>query len=129
MSEPYIRFDRRAGMISSFDATGTQSVLDTDAYSGAPGFQNDPTTEDLPDKGPIPAGWWSIGADTGEKGPLTLLLTPDSDTQVFGRSGFLWHGANATKDIAGMQMSSEGCIVSAHQSRAIGATFTRLLVV
>jgi hypothetical protein len=125
VSEPYVQFRISAGQISTVDQTGTQSYIRS-AYSGAPGFVNDVSAERMVAQGPIPRGWWTIGADNGEKGPLTLPLTPDADTNTFGRSGFLIHGDNASRP---PQSSSEGCIVADHQTRAICATFARLLVV
>ena len=121
-----IKFDREAGVVSSVDSTGTETELDTEAYSGAPGYVNDPEAEPLRSLGPIPAGWWSIGMDTSEKGPLTLPLTPDPDTVTFGRFGFLIHGDNASKP---PQSSSEGCLIANHAARVVCSQFTRLLVI
>lgn len=125
MSDPYIQFRISSGQLSSFDATGTQSYLGA-AYSGAPGFVNDISAVALVAQGPIPLGWWSIGADNGAKGPLSLPLTPDPDTDTHGRSAFYIHGDNAARP---PQSSSEGCIVADHTIRAVAATLTRLLVV
>src|SRR5580658_4798860 len=128
MADPYVQFQITTGAIFTYDTTGTPSMIGS-GYSGAPGYIGQPTDVGIPDKGPIPPGWYGIGADTGEKGPLTLPLTPDPETVMYGRSGFLIHGANAAKDVNGLEASSEGCIVAPHDVRAICATFTRLLVV
>lgn len=131
--EHYIQFRIGAGQLSTFDATGTQSYLGP-AYSGAPGYVNDIGAVQLKGLGPIPPGWYTIGADTGSKGPLSLPLTPDPETRTFDRGSFFIHGRNAAEDEdqalqESIPASSEGCICADHQPRAVAATFRRCLVV
>ena len=62
------------------------------------------------DWGPLPRGMYTIQepVDTETHGPYVLWLTPDKDNEMFGRSGFGWHGDS--KEHPGL--ASEGCIVS-----------------
>jgi hypothetical protein len=98
-------------------------------YSGRGSGLNSPDAEDLTDVGPCPRGLWTIGAffdDPGGKGPLVCHLTPQAETETFGRSGFMIHGDNAQAN----HTASEGCIVLAHDLRAaLDASADRLLEV
>jgi hypothetical protein len=80
------------------------------AYSGAPGYVDDPSAEEIKACGPIPEGTWAIGAmipDGGHLGPNVLPLEPVAGTVTFGRGGFFIHGDNAKHD----ESASEGCII------------------
>jgi hypothetical protein len=125
MSEPFIQYRIAAGQLSSFDSTGTQTYLGA-AYSGAPGFVNDPNAVRLIGLGPIPPGAWSIGVpfDNPKTGPFSIPLTPMVGTETFGRSEFLCHGDNEAMD----QTASHGCIIAARPIRVIVATFQVLIV-
>jgi Protein of unknown function (DUF2778) len=102
-------------------------------YSGHGVGVNSPDYERVKDVGPIPAGWYTIGPafdDIGGKGPLVMRLTPDADTHMYGRGGFLIHGDNA----AANRTASEGCIIAAHEIRlevagAVAEGMNRLLIV
>jgi Protein of unknown function (DUF2778) len=77
-------------------------------YSGrVPDGKNQPDKQNVADVGPIPRGWWTIGAPfTHENtGKITMRLTADESTELFGRGGFLIHGDNKTGT------ASTGCIV------------------
>jgi hypothetical protein len=60
-----------------------------------------------PDKGPIPPGLYAIGIPYTHRkeGPLTMNLTPQPGTDVFGRFAFHIHGNNAINN------ASHGCII------------------
>jgi hypothetical protein len=98
-------------------------------YSGRGTGLNSPDAQDIPDVGPCPRGLWTIGAffdDPSGKGPLVCHLTPQAETETFGRSGIMIHGDNAQAN----HTASEGCIVLAHDLRAaIDASADRLLEV
>jgi hypothetical protein len=115
-------FDRPVGQISGPKFVGG-------AYSGAPGYVDDPSAEAIKKCGPIPAGDWIIGAmvaDGGKLGPNVLPLTPAEGTATYGRGGFWIHGDNAEHDETG----SEGCIVTGPTVRqAIDADPDRTLTV
>jgi|1186.fasta_scaffold03413_2 hypothetical protein len=79
-------------------------------YSGAGKGKNNPEMQNVHNVGPIPRGDWSITGppvDTKTHGPYVLRLTPEPETETFGRSGFLMHGDS--KEHPGT--SSEGCII------------------
>lgn len=81
----------------------------TTGYSGKGQFKNDPNSEALHNRGPIPQGNYFIGdpIDTQTHGPHVLPLTPSPANIMFGRSGFLIHGDS----IVDPGNASEGCII------------------
>jgi len=83
-------------------------------YSGALGHVNNPESQNIAFKGPLPQGTYLIGQafDSQLRGPKAIPLTPSSDTNTYGRNAFLIHGDNSK----GNQSASEGCII---QGRAI----------
>ena len=78
-------------------------------YSGLGIWKNDPASEALVDKGPIPAGQWLIDLrpiQSPKTGPYTLILTPNGHP-AHERSAFRIHGDSATHPGA----ASHGCII------------------
>lgn len=97
-------------------------------YSGKGKHKNDPESQSVPNQGPIPEGYYLIGAphDTLTHGPYVLPLTPDPLNKMFGRSGFLIHGDS----IVAPGTASEGCIIAARYIREdIAGSIVKLLVV
>lgn len=96
-------------------------------YSGHGAGRNNHAMQAVMDMGPIPEGFYLIGAayEHPRLGPLTMNLIPDIDNQMFGRTDFRIHGDNAIHD------ASEGCIVIEHgvRLRLSQSTDRRLLVV
>lgn len=88
-------------------------------YSGAGAGKNNPELENIVDVGPIPTGLYTIGemydATNEGHGPDALPLTPDTENQMYGRSGFLMHGDS----IAHPGSASEGCIIQALAVRIV----------
>ncbi len=85
-------------------------------YSGAGDDKNNPSAENISGKGPIPTGFYEIEKPAfhdSEKGPLVMRLIPDSDNEMYGRSGFMIHGDS----IAAPGTASEGCIIMSHEAR------------
>jgi Protein of unknown function (DUF2778) len=85
-------------------------------YSGHAEGKNNPIEESARATGPIPVGIWKIvgpPVDTPEHGPYVLHLTPDPDTETFGRSGFLMHGDS----IIHPGLASMGCIIMPRYTR------------
>lgn len=80
------------------------------AYSGKGKHKNDPESQNLPNLGPIPEGYYQIGEphDTVTHGPFVLPLTPDPQNVMFERSHFLIHGDS----VQAPGTASEGCIVA-----------------
>jgi hypothetical protein len=101
--------------MTTFQISAEQIVCPTaagPAYSGAPGYVDDPSAEAIRECGPIPEGRWHIGsmvADGGKLGPNVLPLTPADGTATYGRGGFWIHGDSSAHN----ESASEGCIVTA----------------
>ena len=84
-------------------------------YSGAPGYIDNPSDEELRGKGPIPVGLYTISTpqNNPKTGPYSLPLTPDPSNEMFGREDFLIHGDSVTAP----GTASEGCIILARAIR------------
>jgi hypothetical protein len=76
-------------------------------YSGrVPDGKNTPDKQCVPNVGPIPRGWYSIGSPrSGPTKSYFFPLTPSPATDTCGRSGFQLHGDNRS------HAASTGCIV------------------
>src|ERR1700683_3337668 len=94
-----------------------QDVFVERGYSGFPPHVNDPEAQNLPDLGPIPVGWWEMGEAIlhPQLGPLAIPLTPQPETETFGRSGFYIHCDEIGE--VGKQLASHGCIILSHATR------------
>ena len=121
-------FDYSTGFVAK-DA----QIIDRDSYSGRwPDGFNNYLMQHVHDVGPLPLGFWTISGppfNDAEHGDYILRLDPDRNTDVFGRSGFLWHGKPLPpRDI---RTGSKGCLCSAYQTRmrVYQSGDTRLLVV
>lgn len=75
-------------------------------YSGHGEGRDNPAMEAVPAVGPIPSGLWSIGPphNSDHTGPFSMALTPVGH-DAHGRSAFLIHGDNKTRD------ASHGCVI------------------
>lgn len=69
------------------------------------------------DWGPLPCGLYipQQPVNTTTHGPYVIWLTPDATNEMFGRSGFGWHGDS--KEHPGL--ASEGCICSPRTVREL----------
>jgi lysozyme len=86
------------------------AVLKGSGYSGNGADENNPTAQFIPQHGPIPQGWYTIGPPQQFKSMVNCLpLTPDPGNNMGGRSGFLIHDG-AFNNPLGHGMTSEGCI-------------------
>lgn len=92
------------------------AVLKGNGYSGHGPGKNNPAMESESDVGPIPSGRYSI-AELIDRDPVcgeyVLVLMPAPANQMFGRSGFRWHGDS----IESPGQASHGCIVSSRALR------------
>jgi len=87
-------------------------------YSGFGEGKNNPALEAVHGVGPIPRGFYDIGAPTdvdapGPLGAYVLRLTPRPGTDTHGREGFWLHG----DAIAHPGSASHGCIIAARWAR------------
>lgn len=92
-----------------------QSGTEFQGYSGFRNGLNNPALQAITNTGPIPQGIYTISAPFTHptKGPAVMRLTPDPENVMYGRSGFLIHGAHADDK----QNSSEGCIILPREAR------------
>lgn len=78
-------------------------------YSGNGDHKNDPLSDHIKGKGPIPRGMWKmVGVyDSQKVGKFAITLEPYPNTKTHGRSEFRIHG-DSIKDPG---TASDGCIV------------------
>ena len=83
-------------------------------YSGAPGYKNDPASEDKESKGPIPRGNYRISSPrtSSRTGPYILPLNPVGHS-AHGRKNFQIHGDKASSPGS----ASTGCIILPRTAR------------
>jgi len=96
-----------------FDAGG--SVIAT-GYAGNGPDLNNPDSQAIHARGPLPQGNYAIGplqASHGTLGTNVAFLEPDPANEMFGRSGFFMHGRKSPADMD----ASDGCIVIDHDAR------------
>ncbi len=93
--------------------SSTLTVIGT-GYAGGdcghnPGGVNNPALQSVPQVGPLPQGVYTIEEpiDHPKLGPCAMRLTPGTDNEMFGRSGFFIHGDNSNGD----RSASEGCMI------------------
>jgi hypothetical protein len=114
-------WDQSAGLLS-------RAGKNWRGYSGAGRGRNNPAMQAAVGVGPIPQGRWTIAGrrHSANTGPCTLVLTPEPETETFGRSEFRIHGDN----IARPGTASHGCIILPRAVRdAIWASGDRALEV
>lgn len=114
MAAAFVTFSQQTGRIAYVD--GDLSFVIGFGWAGNGQGKNNHAMQAVRSVGPLPCGWYSIGdpQDHPTVGPFSLRLTPDSGNEMFGRDGFLIHGAS--KDPAHYGQESKGCIVA---SRAV----------
>lgn len=78
-------------------------------YAGRDEHKNNPNSQSIKSKGPLPCGLYYIGQPYNSKtrGPYVLRLDPDPSNNMFGRSAFLIHGDS----IKLPGTASNGCII------------------
>ncbi|MTJ80837.1 MAG: DUF2778 domain-containing protein [Telmatospirillum sp.] len=86
------------------------TVTRSGLYSGHGAGRNNPGLQGSPNIGPIPQGRYAIGSPFHHPhaGDYTLRLTPQPETNTYGRSGFLIHGDSRTHP----GNASSGCIIA-----------------
>lgn len=84
-------------------------------FAGQREGYNNPDKQNVPDIGPLPRGFYKIGAPYHHPhlGPLTMDLTPFPENQMFGRSLFRIHGRSAINP----ELSSKGCVCQDRPAR------------
>jgi hypothetical protein len=97
-------------------------------YSGLGEGKNNPDMQDVKAVGPIPRGEYSIGRpyDSKNTGPLTIMLFPNSENEMFGRGDFRIHGDSIKEP----GTASHGCIIAPRAVRdaIVNGTDKKLIV-
>lgn len=101
-------------------------------YSGFGAGKNNPAMQDVKDIGPLPAGWYVMTVIEdgdgnaidyeGKKAPV-IRLTPEKETEMFGRAGMLMHGDFTNPALQGT--ASHGCVIEDHTTRVYVASCIR----
>jgi len=76
-------------------------------YAGSGSGRNNPSMQCVQDIGPLPRGWYSFGEIKNDPAAYTIVLVPDPENEMCGRSGFLIHAEN----VAMPGWASQGCII------------------
>lgn len=76
---------------------------------------NNPDLQHVANIGPLPRGFYTIGPAYSHPvlGPLTMNLTPDPETEMYGRSQMRCHGASMSHP----NLSSHGCLILPRYAR------------
>ena len=71
--------------------------------------KNSPDAQEEKGIGPLPRGKYTMDRieDSPHTGPFTIVLSPDTSNEMFGRSDFRIHGSA----IEHPELSSDGCII------------------
>lgn len=95
-----------------FDAHGERIGV---GYAGFGEGKNNPALQQVHDIGPLPRGQYHIGPAYlhPHLGPVTMNLTPQAGTPVFGRASFRIHG----DAVHAPGTASHGCIVQGRDVR------------
>ena len=100
-----------------YDTATGETIGSSEGYSGQPGYQNDPSTSHLSNRGTIPAGDYSISGSSqtlnGRGHSNVIRLSPLDGTETYGRNNFRIHGDS----IRNPGTASHGCIISNPQMR------------
>lgn len=110
--------------ISTGELFSADSSLEGTGYSGGGcdpdnaeliSHKNNPSSQSIVNSGPLPIGYYTIGApvNTVTHGPYVLPLDPDTDNEMYGRDEFKIHGDSVVRP----GFASDGCIIMAHDIR------------
>ncbi len=103
-------FSQKTGVIRHDDE------IVTAGYSGNGPWKNDPKSQTIHNHGPLPRGKYTMGVPVQQHptvGHYAIPLCPVPENQMFGRSGFYWHGDS----MAHPGEASDGCIVTSLAAR------------
>lgn len=117
-------YSQNTGLLTCTDDATGQQYLQCKGYAGnGPGLNNS-NTQDVSNVGPLPQGDYTVGGPikSDNMGPITRPLIPNSNNDMFGRSGFYIHGDNAAQN----NSASRGCPIfprNCRESIRAGETF------
>jgi hypothetical protein len=100
------------------------SYVDT-GHSGHGVGLNNPAMQNVKNIGPLPQGWYTIGAPITDKitGPYSLPLTPDPANEMYNRGSFLMHGGLSEPftepdgEVINPGQESDGCPIFSRVTR------------
>src|SRR2546428_8933980 len=100
--------------ISSGQIRHNDAYLGT-GWAGQGEFKSDPNSTDVPDRGPLPRGRYTIGRayHHDHLGRVVMNLEPYHTNQMFHRADFRIQGAS----ILNPETSSKGCMVQIRSVR------------
>ena len=116
----YWEYSQSTGQLWHFPPEGGAAEFIGEGYAGSGEGLNNPLYQLEPVVGPLPEGAYTIGPlqeNTTLQGtvlPESMRLYPGSETDMFGRAGFLIHGGSFRTF-----NSSNGCIVLPPEVRRI----------
>jgi RHS repeat-associated protein len=118
-------YHQSTGSLTCTNDTTGATYLSCNGYAGTGNGRNNPAAQNQSSVGPLPQGDYTVGDSFRHPhaGPGTRRLTPASTNQMYGRSGMMIHGDNASHD------ASEGCIVAPRGCRGSIPTGETLRVV
>lgn len=121
----YLVYSQSSGIITK-TVNGITTQLGDAGYSGSQIYYNVPEADYIKNEGPIPKGEYALTKVDNHKGPLTIDLSPADTNDMHGRSNFLIHGDNGSKN----HTASEGCIILDRTTRqtVIDSDITTLYV-
>ena len=104
-------FDPDGKIVADGYSGGGTDLANVEAIAGT----NNPAMQAAHFMGPIPEGVWIVGepVNSATHGRYALPLTPDVDTDTFGRDHFLMHGDS----IPNPGFASDGCIIQPYSAR------------
>lgn len=92
-------------------------ILAGRGWSGQGEHKNNPLSQHVKGKGPLPLGPWKVvkpAYRSARLGPVVMKLVPMKGTETFGRDLFRIHGATADDPgtpVNETEFSSEGCLI------------------
>jgi len=120
-------YEQRTGYLIAPDGT----KLEPAGYAGHGAGLNNPAMQDDRDVGPLPQGFYTVGAaieDDPEVGKYALPLIPDTSNEMYGRDDFYCHGDDIRNP--GKHLASDGCMVQPPANRqALGTSSDKRLKV
>lgn len=108
----YIIFSQSTGSFDLFADDGVTKLNHIgDGWAGHGEGKNNPAMQGVVGVGPLPRGDYHMSEpfDHPHCGPYVIRLTPMPGTEMFGRDGFLIHGA--ATDPAKRGSESNGCAI------------------
>lgn len=109
----YVSYSQSSGIVRYYDGDSLSTIGHGSA--GAPDHRNNPDSDHLRGKGPLPRGVYRMGIVPHPRFKAPAIRLDPLEGQTYGRSGFWIHGGT----------SSEGCILLQRPERVALASVIR----